>query len=71
MNRTHILSTLGKKIRDIRVEKKITQAELADMCGFEKGSMSRIESGQRNLSTLTLVRISDALDVHMKDFFTD
>ena len=71
MSRPNILMKLGQKIRDLRMEKNITQAELASKCGFEKGSMSRIESGQRNMSTMTLLRISEALDVHIKEFFED
>jgi transcriptional regulator with XRE-family HTH domain len=66
---TQVLSTLGKKIRAIRVSKNLLQAELAAQCGFEKASMSRIESGKTNVSVLTLARISKALNVEIGEFF--
>ena len=69
MTETEIFRKLGKRIRTIRQEKGITQNELAKICGFEKASMSRIESGLANPTTRTLYKISKALDVALGDFF--
>jgi transcriptional regulator with XRE-family HTH domain len=38
------------RLRDERVKRNITQAQLADAAGFTKGYISLLESGQRDLS---------------------
>jgi len=49
----------------------MTQNELAMECDFEKASLSRIESGQTNLTMHTLYKICKALDVPMIEMFKD
>jgi transcriptional regulator with XRE-family HTH domain len=58
---------LGKRIKSIRNDKKLTQSELAELCNFEKATMSRIESGRTNMRMLTLIKISTALEVRIPD----
>jgi|APDOM4702015073_1054812.scaffolds.fasta_scaffold100657_1 transcriptional regulator with XRE-family HTH domain len=67
MDEKILLSELGSRIRMIRLTKSMTQSQLAMNCNFEKSSMSKIESGQVNLSYITLFRISKGLDVHMRE----
>ena len=62
---------LGNKIRMIRMEKNMTQNDLALECQFEKASMSRIESGQSNPTVRTLYKISNALNVEIGELFKD
>ena len=71
MSDSKFLSVLGARIRKLRLKKDMTQNELAMLCNFEKASMSRIESGQTNMTILTMVKISKALDVDIKDLFND
>ncbi len=66
MNESTILKELGERIRLVRLSKDMTQSALALNCNFEKSSMSKIESGQVNLSYITLHRISKGLDVHIR-----
>lgn len=47
----------------------MTQLALASLCQFEKASISKIESGKRNMSVLTLAKISEVLETDMADFF--
>lgn len=67
MPQKKILSEIGSKIKMIRKEKKITQSDLANLCDFEKATMSRIESGQTNVTIFTLHKISSALNVHISE----
>lgn len=62
-----LLSELGARIRMIRLTKSMTQNQLALNCNFEKSSMSKIASGQVNLSYITLYRISKGLNVSIKE----
>ena len=63
------LANVGSIIKEVRLEKGITQNELAIQCNFEKASMSRIESGKTNVTLLTLRKISLALEVEIREFF--
>lgn len=55
------------KMKEIRVEKNMTQRDLADASGVPQDRISRYESGQP-MNTDTLVRILKALDVSA-DYF--
>ena len=69
MDESTILLNLGSKIRQIRMEKKMTQNDLANRCDFEKAGMSRIESGKTNLTLRTLHKISIVLETPIYEFF--
>ena len=60
---TEFLQSIGANIRRIREEKKIKQNKLAGLCEMENANMSRVESGQANMTMVTLLKISKALDV--------
>jgi len=66
-----LLSELGARIRMIRLTKSMTQNQLALNCNFEKSSMSKIESGQVNLSYITLYRISKGLNVPIRELLPE
>lgn len=65
------LVNLGNRIKNIRESKGIKQTEIAYRCHFDKSSYNTIEAGKRNITTLTLKKISKALDVSVKDFFVE
>ena len=69
MNESALLKELGVRIRVIRLSKDMTQNQLAINCNIEKSSMSKIESGQINLTYISLHRISNGLDVHISQLF--
>lgn len=69
MNTEEVLIKMGQQIKRIRKEQQLSQMQLAEKCNFEKASMSRIESGQSNVTISTLEKISKALSVPIADFF--
>lgn len=69
MTDSKFLTTLGARIKALRVAKEMTQNDLANRCDFEKASMSRIEAGKTNITILTLHKISRALDIEITEFF--
>ncbi len=58
---------IGKKIKELRQAKNLTQQALADECDMEKPNLSRIENGNTNPTVRSLWRISNALGVTLKD----
>jgi transcriptional regulator with XRE-family HTH domain len=71
MYRTDVLVKIGRRIKSIRLEKNMTQNDLAIDCEFEKASLSRIEAGKTNITIRTLFKISKALDVNIVELFAD
>ncbi len=56
-----ILQHLGQKLKDIRLDKSITQASLAEMSGVSIRRISDIESG-RNCSLIILIQLLRGLN---------
>lgn len=71
VNEFQLYILVGKKIKEIREKRGMTQQELSDLCNFEKSNVSRIEAGRTNLTLKSLFFISRALDVQLKDLFED
>jgi len=71
MDSPELNKQIGKRIRQLREQKNISQQELAVLCDFEKSSMSRIEAGRTNPTIYTLYKISQALAVSVKDIIQD
>ena len=65
MKKEQLQQKIGERIKEIRESKMISQQNLAAMCNFEKGNMSRIESGRTNPTIETIYKISQALGVKM------
>lgn len=55
--------TLGRRVRRLRKESRLTQAELASAAGINQGFLSEIERDRRNPSANTLGALAVALSV--------
>ncbi|QDW20344.1 helix-turn-helix domain-containing protein [Flavobacterium sp. KBS0721] len=64
-----IQQKVGKRIQEIRIEKNITQQDLAAKCNFEKSNMSRLEKGNANATLSTLEKVCDALQIDYVELF--
>ncbi len=62
---------IGKKIRDLRIQKNLTQEELADRCELSKGFISQLERDLTSPSIATLIDILQCLGTDLKHFFND
>lgn len=60
---------VGLRIREIRLEKRVTQQELADLCGYEISNMSRLEAGRANATLVTIETVSKALGIEAIELF--
>lgn len=58
---------IGTRIREIRKNKKMTQATLAELSGVEPSNISHIERAATKLSLPTLVSIANALNVTLDE----
>lgn len=67
MKKEELQIIIGSRIKLLRESKGVSQQDLAAMCNFEKGNMSRLEAGRTNPTITTLYKISQALDVKITD----
>ena len=62
---------LGKKIKQMRNRKSLTQEELADRCELTKGYISQLENNLNSPSIATLTDILSALGSNLSEFFRE
>lgn len=62
---------IGRRIKEIRKQKKIPQEKLAEMIGISPNYMSALERGAYNIKLELLVQIIDCLDITADDLFRD
>ena len=62
---------IGKRVREARREKKVTQEDLAEMCGCTPTHICNIENGKIGVSLELLFKISVLLEKSMDYFVMD
>ncbi|RJR43984.1 MAG: XRE family transcriptional regulator [Desulfobacteraceae bacterium] len=60
---------IGRRIREIRTKKGLTQEELAEKMGMGPKYLSSIERGKENPTLNTLIALAESLDVAMGEMF--
>ena len=60
---------LGKTIKRIREQKKMTQEDLADKAASNVSYLAKIENGYVNTSVRYLIKIARGLSIKVKDLF--
>ena len=63
------LNFVINKIKEIRIQKRISQLELSTISNLSQSFLASIEKGRKQPSVLTLLRIAKALDVNPRIFF--
>jgi transcriptional regulator with XRE-family HTH domain len=64
-----VLLLLGKRIRELRKAKGLSQEAFADQCGLDRTYVGGIERGERNVAVLNLTRIAESLGVSISELF--
>ncbi len=68
---SNILLLIGRKIKDIRIQKKIKLVELAIKAKISKGLLSQIENNRTIPSLPVLLQIINILEIDYSDFFRE
>lgn len=61
--------TLSERLKYIRLNRKLTQKELADKSKISQSTIAQIETGRKDPSITTLRKLADALDMDIALFF--
>ena len=65
------VAAIGSRLRELRKERGLTQAELARQIGIQQSDLSRMEQGEYRVSLDNLFKILGVFDLDLADFFGD
>lgn len=60
---------LGKRIKELRTERKLSQEKLALLADIDRTYVASVENGNRNISIVNIKKIADALSVSLAEMF--
>lgn len=59
----------GKRIQQLRKERKMTQEDLADLIGVDRSYMGFVERGERNPTLDKIIKIAKSFKVNLSELF--
>jgi transcriptional regulator with XRE-family HTH domain len=65
-----IKNKLGKRVKELRLTLGYSQEAFAHECGLDRTYIASLENGKRNVSIVNIEKISIALNVSLRDFFS-
>ena len=57
----------GRRVREVRKAKGISQERLAEMADIDRSYMGNIERGEKNITLKKAYEICDALEIEIQD----
>ena len=66
---TDIKTRFGRRLRELRQARGLSQEELAFKAGLHRTYVSSAERGQRNLGLVNIERLARALDIDICELF--
>jgi transcriptional regulator with XRE-family HTH domain len=60
----------GRALRQLRLERRLSQEALADLADLDRTYVSGIERGERNPSLENILKLTDALEVRLSEVAT-
>lgn len=64
------LAAFGAAVRELRLQKNISQEALADMAGIDRSYMGGIERGQHNVALINIKKIADSLELSVSELMS-
>ena len=60
---------LGKKIKQLRMKKGLSQEKFALEIGMDRTYFASVEAGKRNISICNIKKIADGLEISLSELF--
>lgn len=71
MDTKAFLAALGRRVRELRERKGVSQYKLATASGIAVYTLQKLEKGQANSQIGSILKICDALDIQVVELFED
>jgi len=66
-NSKEILTVFGERVRELRLEKNLSQEELAHLANLHRTYIGMIERAEKNITLLNIEKIAKALETSLSD----
>ena len=66
---SNIKKDIGFRIREIRLEKGLSQEKLAALADLHRAYIGQVERGEKNIGVVNLEKIAKALGVNGRDLW--
>jgi transcriptional regulator with XRE-family HTH domain len=63
------LKKFGRRLRQIRKQRKLTQLDLEVETGIYEAEISKMENGMQNIEFLTLSKLAFVFKIEIQEFF--
>jgi len=70
MPASKILEKFGKRVRELRTQRKLTQEGLADKAELHYTYVGQLERSKKNISLKNIEKIAKGLSVSLSEFFS-
>ena len=70
-NKAGISIKFGNKVRELRIQKGLSQEQLAHVADVHRTYIGMIERAEKNITLVNVEKIAKALDTQIKDFFNE
>lgn len=67
MTKDERIIAFGKRVREVRKAKGISQEKLAELANIDRSYMGNIERGEKNVTLKKVYEICDALEVDISE----
>ncbi|WP_347709851.1 helix-turn-helix domain-containing protein [Halomonas gemina] len=67
--RNEKLVAFGKRVRELRKNKGLSQDGFAVLSGIDRSYMGQVERGEKNVTLIKIYQLSEALGVEVADLF--
>ena len=64
-----LLNIFGKRVRELRLKKLLSQEALADKANLHRTYIGMIERGEKNLTLLNIEKLAKALEIDITELF--
>lgn len=64
-----LLEDFGKRIRQLRTDRNLSQEKLAELTGFHRTYIGMVERGERNLGLKNVARFADTFEMPISELF--
>ncbi len=65
MKKKVLLKKFGDRVRELRLQRKLSQEELAEIAGVHRTYIGMIERGEKNITLLNIAKLAKALKISL------